>query len=115
MATLESIEAVLGLTQETLHNLCEQVKTANGNIATIKQKCFDRGVKLDGFNKSLYGEDGLSGVVGKQIKVMQELEMNRSAKTTAAERFWRFFDRVASTLVVAAIITLLYMWKTAGT
>lgn len=84
------------------------------SIATIKQRCVDRGKTIDGHRKTLYGNDGTGGVVAKQSQVVQRLDCMNKVETTKKEWAMRIMGPIISGLIVAALLGLLVMWKFSG-
>lgn len=92
----------------TLEEMDGKLDTIITNIATINQRCVDRGRVLDGHGKTLYGENGLGGVVAKVTTL-------NGANTTRKEWAMRIISPIISAVLVAAIFGLFVMWKLSGT
>jgi hypothetical protein len=96
MATLEDIDGKLDMLITS--------------IATIEQRCVDRGRVIDGHGKTLYGDDGMGGMVSR----VNTLSAAKLADTTRKEWAMRIMGHVITALVVAAFLGLLIMWKFSG-
>ena len=84
-------------------------------IATINQRCIDRGRAIDGHRKTLYGDNGTGGVVAKVNTLSSVAKTAKDINTTKKEWAMRILGPVISGLIVAAVLGLLVMWKLSGT
>ena len=74
------------------------------SIATIEQRCVDRGRTMDGHRKTLYGENGLGGVVAK-------VNTLNGINTTKKEWAMKILGPIISAFVIAALFGLFAIWK----
>jgi len=92
----------------TLEDIDLKLDTVITSIATINQRCIDRGRTIDGHGKTLYGNDGTGGVVAK-------VNTLNTANKTRKEWAMQIVSPIISALIVAAIFGLFAMWKFSGT
>ena len=105
MADLETIQRTVQDNNEKISELCQ-------GIATITQRCIDRGAKIDGHRRTLYGENGTGGVVAKQNTIMQKINNMNNNNEDRKDLAKKILMRVVSDLLIVGILALLYMWKT---
>ncbi len=74
------------------------------SIATIEQRCVDRGKTIEGHRKTLYGNDGTAGVVAK-------VNTLNGINTTKQKWAMRIIGPIISALIIAALFGLLAIWK----
>ena len=92
-------------TIDDVFNVCVHIKE---EIATINQRCVDRGKTIEGHQKTLYGGDGRGGIVATVNKLNNQ-DANRKALLT------KIIASVVSALLVSAILALFAIWKYSGT
>lgn len=88
----------------TIDDVFKVCNTIQNDIATINQRCKDCQQKIEGHQKTLYGQDGTKGIVAR-------INALNGASKDKREWIMRIASPVISGLIVAAIIAMLYLWK----
>lgn len=96
---------------QQLADMDGKLDTVLTGIATINQRCLDRGRTIDGHGKTLYGDNGTGGVVAKVNTLNSTVETEQKSNTTKNEWAMRIIGPIISALVVSAILGGLILWK----
>jgi len=95
-------------TLDEVYEVCSSIKQ---EIATINQRCVDRGRAIDGHQKTLYGADGAGGVVAKQNKTIDRLDRMNGTASKKDEWLYRIISPVIVGVVLGIVYALVNLWK----
>ena len=104
MATLETIEVGVGELKGSVTTLIGKVDKVNNSVVAIEERCVARGETIESLKKTLYGEDGASGLVAKQIVAKQVCKNMLKNKSRLHE--WTL--RIVPPVVVAVVLVIIF-------
>lgn len=111
MATLESLEAELKNNTRIVSNLCESVEITNKAIATINERCLNRGQTLDGHTRTLYGDNGAGGIVARVNTLNGDCINKKAANVQVKDFFLGVAQKLIVWGIISVVVFLLYSWK----
>jgi hypothetical protein len=105
MADLDIIQALVEDMNQKMGNLCV-------SVGKINERCEAREKILHGHTITLFGEDGTSGVVARQNRILQQFESSINLEKNKQQWKQKIFSPVISAIIVAIITGLFWLYVT---
>lgn len=89
-----------------------KLDTVITSIATINQRCLDKGKTINGHGMTLYGPDGAGGIVVKQNEVNLRLKNMNGVNKDRKDWLKSIIAPVIAALLISVIFAAIVIWKT---